>query len=355
MRVRDTRSLALAVVVLIGSLATALASKQAIGSSEPAATGNQASLTDRINRAIAKVAERRLSSDQHTPWAIMHAAIAFQSAAKVYDVETREEIQAIEFLLTRAQHEDRRIFRVIDDMLVLPRVPVVEYHVNQHLMMLALADVRPERELIADAGKRYRVSDLINAAKLGFEEQQEVGWTLVALSTYLSFADQWTAANGRVYKIEDVLGRGIERDPRNETEGGAHHLFGVAYALRAYVREHEVLQGVWREAKEYIRRHVQTTRRFQQDDGAFSAGLLSEAAAPTSPSELVFSTGHTLEWLSVALTGAELEQPWVERAVRRLCAEIELHPIDAFSDGGIYHAVSALRLYRDARYGADVR
>ncbi len=53
MRVRDTRSLALAVVVLIGSLATALASKQAIGSSEPAATGNQASLTDRINRAIA--------------------------------------------------------------------------------------------------------------------------------------------------------------------------------------------------------------------------------------------------------------------------------------------------------------
>ena len=122
-----------------------------------------------------------------------------------------------------------------------------------------------------------------------------------------------------------------------------------------YAREHEVLEGVWREAKEYLGTHVQTVRQFQRNDGAFSAGLLLEPADPESPSDLAFSTGHTLEWLTLALTEEELKQPWAERAVRRLCEEIEHHPIDAFSDGGIYHAVNALRLYRDVLFGDDTR
>ena len=44
----------------------------------------------------------------------------------------------------------------------------------------------------------------------------------------------------------------------------------------------------------------------------------------------------------------ELRQPWVRWAVARLCATLEQQPVDRFSDGGLYHAAHALRLYRNA-------
>jgi hypothetical protein len=328
------------------AFAVATASWQVTSEPQTARTADRASLSERIDGVIAKVKARKLRSDQQTPWVIMHAAIAFKSGATVYDAESGEEVEAIDFLLTRAKYENELMFRVVDGTPTLPRVPAVEHHADQYLMMLALADISQRRMLRAGPGERYRVADLIEAAKLGFQDDQEVGWTLVALSTYLSFDDKWRAANGQMYEIADILARGIEKDPRQEAEGGTHHLFGVSYAYRKHARDHVELNGVWRDAKMYLDGHVQTVRRFQLDDGAFSAGLLKEQKYPKSPSDLVFSTGHTLEWLAFALSKKELAKPWVERAVQRICQEIELHPLDAFSDGGIYHAVNALRLYQ---------
>ena len=303
-------------------------------------------LLSRIDEVVAKVKKRQLKSDEHTPWVIMHAAIAFKSEATVFDVESQENIQAIEYLLTRAKHEGRPLFRLVKSTPRLPRVPEVEHHMNQYLMMLALARVSLKKQLILDTGDTLAVTDLVEAAKLGIDDEQEVGWSLVALSTYLSFADKWVAANGKSYQIKDILRLGISRDPRNEAEGGTHHLFGVAYAYNKYRHENDTLMGVWQEAGKYLKKHTMTVQSFQQEDGAFSDGLLSEAAAPESPSKLVFSTGHTLEWLIFALTDEELREPWVVRAVNRLCEEIENNPLEAFSDGGIYHAVNALRLYK---------
>ena len=329
-------------------LTCGLLGAQAVRPSPSETQDKEAALARRIDHVVHKVQQRQLRSDQHTPWVIMHAAIAFKSDAVVFDTASGEGVEAIEYLLTRAKHEGRSLFQVVDGTPTVRRDPAVEHHVNQYLMMLALAGVSPQRALLADTGEQYRVAQLIDAAKLGFEDEQEVGWTLVALSVYLSLADEWVGANGRTYTIATVLRRGMERDPRKEAEGGTHHLFGISYAVRTYARNHGSLDGVWEEAMEYLNAHVATVRRFQLDDGAFSAGMLNERSEPKSPSELVFSTGHTLEWLALAMPGDQLRLRWVEHAVVRLCAEIERHPLDAFSDGGIYHAVNALRLYRDA-------
>ena len=329
-------------------LTCGLLGAQAVRPSPSERQDKEAALAQRIDHVVHKVQQRQLRSDQHTPWAIMHAAIAFKSDAVVFDTASGEGVEAIEYLLTRAKHEGRSLFQVVDGTPTVRRDPAVEHHVNQYLMMLALAGVSPQRALLADTGEQYRVADLIDAAKLGFEDEQEVGWTLVALSVYLPSGDEWVGANGRKYTIATVLRRGMERDPRKEAEGGTHHLFGISYAVRTYARNHGSLDGVWEEAMEYLNAHVATVRRFQLDDGAFSAGMLNERSEPKSPSELVFSTGHTLEWLVLAMPGDQLRLRWVEHAVVRLCAEIERHPLDAFSDGGIYHAVNALRLYRDA-------
>ena len=65
--------------IMMGCLVAPLASEQA--SNSPATEHDATPLAERINRVIAKVQERQLRSDEHTPWTIMHAAIAFKADA----------------------------------------------------------------------------------------------------------------------------------------------------------------------------------------------------------------------------------------------------------------------------------
>jgi hypothetical protein len=170
----------------------------------------------------------------------------------------------------------------------------------------------------------------------------------VALSTYQSPADSWTAASGESYRVEDVVRLATQRDPRRETEGGPHHLYGIAYALQRHRRNGELLSDAWNVAARYLREYVAIARAFQQSDGAFSGEMFRRSAPPESPRRLVSTTGHMLEWLTVALSPDELREPWVQRAVNRLCETLRSHPLETFSDGGIYHAAHALRRYREA-------
>ena len=213
-------------------------------------------------------------------------------------------------------------------------------------MAFALTDVPLDRSFTADSGRRFTLADLVAAAQRNFVDDQEPGWTLVALATYAGCDARWTAAGGREYGIEDVVRLAIQRDPVKEAEGGTHHLFGVAYVVRR-CGETE-MTGVWPEARAYLRRYVDRARALQQTDGAFSGALFESSAPPKSPSDLVFSSGHILEILDFACTADELREPWIRKAVERLCEEIESRPLSDFSDGGIYHAANALRRYRDA-------
>ena len=312
--------------------------------SAPGAGDETPPLPARIDRVLERIQARELDSNTYSPWSIMHAMIPFGEEAIVFDAQRAERVTAVEYLLGRATHEGRRIYRDEDGV---PRLPIherVQHHVNQYLMGLALAGVSPQQSLVADSGRRFRVADLVSAAKLDFDENEEPGWTLVALSSYVPCGQAWIASNGREYRIDDVVRNGIERDPRREAEGGTHHLYGVAYA----VRRCRGPEATWAEAEAYLARYVELARKYQQEDGAFSAALLEGSKPPGSPRELVTTTGHMLEWLTAACSAQELRQPWVRRAAERLCTAIERHPLDTFSDGGLYHAAHALRLYRDA-------
>ena len=214
-------------------------------------------------------------------------------------------------------------------------------------MAFADAGVALDRTVVADGGRTFLVGDMLAASQRNFHERQELGWTLVALSTYLEPGATWSTRKSRQYRLEDLVALAVRRDPRNETEGGFHHLYGVAFALRNHTTRGGKIDGSWAEAVTYLDEYVQLTKAWQQKDGALSGGVFGRDVEPRDPSHLVSTTGHALEWLSLAMSPEELRAPWVGRAVARLCDVMDGHAVGDLSDGGLYHAVHALRLYRD--------
>ena len=95
-------------------LTCGLLGAQAFRPSPSETQDKEAALARRIDHVVHKVQQRRLRSDEHTPWVIMHAAIAFKSDAVVFETTSGEGVEAIEYLLTRAKHEGRSLFRVVD-------------------------------------------------------------------------------------------------------------------------------------------------------------------------------------------------------------------------------------------------
>lgn len=311
-------------------------------------------LAKRIDKVIEKAHARPLRSDVNTPWVVMHAVVAFEKNLEVYDVDADKKLNAIDYLTRHAKFDGKLIYQDVDGIPTLmtrgkgDKSFLVQDHVDQFLFAYADAGVSLTRGILSRTGRKFSVNDKLQFAKKGFQDDQELGWTLVATSTYLTFDEEWKANTGKKYRTEDIMALAIQRDPRRETEGGPHHLYGVAYALNKYVQQGGKLTGTWKKARAYLDKYVALTKEYQQADGAFSASVFFRASRPRTPRQLVSTTGHALEWMSLALSPEELKQEWVLKAIERLVLDMEKFPTAVFSDGGLYHAAHALRRFREA-------
>ena len=92
-------------------------------------------------------------------------------------------------------------------------------------------------------------------------------------------------------------------------------------------------------------------REFQQPDGSFSTNYFSRAARSAEINDRISTTGHVLEFLTVALNDDELKQPWVTRAVQHLVQCLEMTEQYDLECGALYHAAHGLMIYRDRMYG----
>ncbi|MBT3638245.1 MAG: hypothetical protein HN531_15015 [Opitutae bacterium] len=312
------------------------------------------SLVVRMDKAIEKAHARPLQSDVNTPWVVMHAVVAFEKKIEVLDAKSKKKINAIDYLTRSAEFEGKLIYQDVEGVPTLKtrgkgdKSFLVQDHVDQFLFAYADAGIPLDHEIISRSGTKFTVADKLKFTQKGFREDQELAWTLVALATYVPFGKKWQADSGKKYNTEDVMRLAIQRDPRRETEGGPHHLYGIAYALQKYLAQGGKLTGTWKDAKKYLAKYVGVSKRHQQEDGAFSAAGFYRSLRPRTPRYLVSSTGHALEWMSIALSPEELTEDWVLKAIERLVTDMEKFPTEVFSDGGLYHAAHALRRIREA-------
>ncbi|MDX1564364.1 MAG: hypothetical protein R3236_03110 [Phycisphaeraceae bacterium] len=313
-------------------------------------------LREKIDRAIAKVKNRPLRADRDTPWVVMHAMIAFEQKISVLTAGADKPVPGLTYLCTQARHDGKRIFRNNNGLPDLPtrgfsygmkKSFLIQDHVDQFLMAFADADVPATQKVKADDGTEFTVADMVTAAQKRFKPDQELGWTLVAATHYLGLDHTWVGADGKKYKVADVVALAVKRNSSRETEGGPHHLYGIAYALEAHRRAGGEVTGVWADAETYLKRHVRIARRFQLKDGSFSVMMFRRRMPARTPKLLVWATGHQIEWMTRALTAEQLTEPWMRRAVEKLADTLIAQDTESLSMGGLYHAAHALRRFRE--------
>lgn len=324
-------------------------------------------LEAKVDKAVATIHARELKADIDTPWVIMHATIAFEKSLNVTRADGSK-VNAIEFLLNEAKDGDGPLYRYGDAVPDQPEgIPMirtrdttpgfkksflVQDHVDQFLYGYADANIS-----LAATGKsgdrEFTVATLLDGAKRHFKPTQELGWTLVVTSHYLPIDAKWKTDAGEEIDTAHIMALAVKRDTNRETEGGPHHLYGVAYALARYQAAHpdKELAGPWKDARAYLNKHIALARKYQNDDGSFSSSMFRGQAIARSPRALVWSTGHTIEWLCLALPAEELRKPWMAKAVGRLADEINRVDIETLSKGGLYHAAHAMRLWRERTGG----
>ncbi|WP_145359941.1 hypothetical protein [Alienimonas californiensis] len=227
-----------------------------------------------------------------------------------------------------------------------------EGHPNQILAFLAMSDLPKTFVLKDGAGRPFTIADWIETAKreVRLNRTEEITWTLWAFSVYLDSESQWVNARREPWSMERLVQEEIKSDPTKHACGGTHGLYALASARNARLQEGKPLRGHWLLAHEKVGRYTNLARSLQNPDGSFSDKYFMGRSHQRDLVTRIGSSGHTLEFLMMALPQSELDSPWVRAGVGRVAADLlagRHAEVGGKAVGGMYHAVHALKLYRE--------
>ena len=244
-------------------------------------------------------------------------------------------------------------------------------HPNQILAFVAMGAPPLDTVFRDERGRAFTLADWINTAQreVRLNRNEEVTWTLWAFSLLLDPDAEWVNARGERWSTERLVQEEVKSVVTEHACGGTHGLFALASARNAYLQSGRRLRGPWLMGHEKVSRYVEFTRRLQNPDGSLSHNYYKGREHTRDLVARTGSSGHTLEFLMMALPQKELDAPWVRSAVGRVARDLldgRNEPVGGKAVGGLYHAVHALVLYRERtapdapqpvplRTGADLR
>jgi hypothetical protein len=230
-----------------------------------------------------------------------------------------------------------------------------EGHPDQWLGYLSQCGVQLDDPLVV-GGKTYHVRDLLTQAQWDIYDGMEASWTLMGAITYLPLAEKWKAKDGSDWSIERIVKMEAAAPPGTGGCNDSHRMYALALAVRRYMAETgkrpDQLTGPWLAAYQRIRAMVERTKDYEFSDGTISTAFFGRQAFAGDIGARLYSAGHVLEFLDVALNQDELAQDWVVKAVNRLCDLLDQTRGLNVECGMLYHASHGLMLYRKARWGA---
>ncbi len=355
-------------------LAGGLACNQSPATSEPAvqvqkpvvAEASASGIDDALRAELDEVLEftyrtRSLNLKEHAAWQILHGVLAYQQEFLVVN-EDGQEVPVVEHLLSGGQmkgwtvepgvwldkEQTRRGLRAVLEQ----GSKTGQGHSDQWLAILAQCGLPPTQK-IELRGQEYTLQEMIEQVLWDVPRnmEREYSWTLIGLTTYLPTDYRWTASDEKEWSIEKLVGIEAEQDINTSACGGSHRLIGMAMALNRHLSQGGKIEGVWKQADERIQQAIQTARQYQNEDGSFSPNYFSRGGRTPDLGQNLGATGHTLEFLTLALNDEQLREPWVQRAAVNMCdlfRKTRKYPLEC---GALYHAAHGLVLYRQRLFG----
>jgi len=225
-------------------------------------------------------------------------------------------------------------------------------HADQWLGYLAECGLGGDEE-IRVGNETYLIGDIVAQAEWDVPENvtREYSWTLMALTSYRPTTHEWTASDGRKWSIEDLVKVEVEYDLRESACGGTHRMYGLAMALNRHLANGGELTGGWADADQKIREAIAHAKEFQNPDGSFSSNYFERPGQTSAFNVDLGSTGHILEFLTLAMTPEQVREPWMKRAAIHLCDTLEHLKDIPLECGALYHATHGLVLYRERLFG----
>lgn len=316
---------------------------------------NDEELRKRIGRVLGFTLARHLNVKVSNAWQVVHGVLAFGPRLEV--IVDGKPVPALDYLLQGGQlagwtlvpgeqfPEGQGLEAILE-----PGDKVGQGHEDQWLGYLSQIGLAPDRTILV-RGQRFTTADLVRQAQWDVYDGMEATWTLMAFSTYLPLNARWKAKNGEEWTLERLVAMESRQDLRASACGGTHRLYGLCAAVNRFLQSGQPLEGGWLEAEKKIQESVAAAQRYQNPDGSFSSNYFHGPGQAADVGVQINTTGHTLEFLMLALNDEVLRQPWVTRAVLFLCNKLEATRKLDLECGGLYHAAHGLVLYHQRRFG----
>lgn len=306
---------------------------------------------------------RHLTLQDHAAWQILHGALAYKRNFLV-DQPDGTRVSAVNYILSggRVRGFDTEIGTQLDAasdqyglrILMDPGSKAGQGHRDQWLAVLAQSDLAPDQTIRAN-GRDFTIADIVRQVQwdLPRNVDREYSWTLIGLTTYLPTDATWKAEDGRTWSIEGLVQSEAERPVGDGACGGSHRLIGLTMALNRHLAAGGKLEGPWKLAEERIQEGIRKAREYQNPDGSFSTNYFARPGKSPDLAQNLGTTGHTLEFLTLALKDEQVHEPWMQRAVVNLCDLFRKTKSIPLECGALYHATHGLMLYRQRAFGEE--
>ena len=301
-----------------------------------------------IDRAIEITSKRTLVANSHSPWQIFHCILALR-----HDTVLRlgdKKVNAIEWLSTTEPQFDNQPWLLLTNhgakFHPYTRIYAFEGHPSQFLALLSHSNLPLEHEFHVQ-GKIVTLNDLVNNTMKEVNTTEEVTWVLWALQHFLKPDATWVNQLNEPWSIERLVQIETSQPVVGAPCGGNHRLYALTRARDKYLQSGGRLRGVWLQADQKIKQHIEIARSLQNSDGSFSSESYKGPGYTPDVNKRFNTTGHTMEFLSASLPKERLNEPWVRNAVWTLSRELILQRDAQIDCGPLFHSLNALILYRE--------
>jgi hypothetical protein len=312
----------------------------------------------RIESAIENVRARDLRTSTGF-WTVFHGLVGLGPGLTLLDSDTDTKVNAMEWI---AQGKELRGIGIAPTKYGLDvnfgQFPGFVQGASQGHQDQFIAEVGPEWGMPPDKkftvlGKEYTTMDFVEHSQMraSVTKNQELGWTIVLLASYKGLDLTWTNMYGEKVSLEDLIRYELDGSVEQAPCGGTHRLFGLTWVYNLHLQKGGKNEGLWKDIGDKLAKYKELARKYRNADGSLSTNWFREPGNASAKDARISTTGHTLEWLALALTDDEIKKPWVEEAANALALtvlDLKDQPIDG---GALYHAVHGLQMYYARVYG----